>query len=1704
MRTYPENFETEHNKSTKTPLYVVLQYLDIEESEVVMFTSNEACELPEGVVRPEDYVEAPLLETFIADTPVADGDFGSTVSLSDDTLVMAISQVALSPDTIGGVYMYRRTSVDNAWVLEAVIDRYSYSPTIPLTYNFGYACALSGDGNVVVVSAPNQDNIYEFKYEAGAWVWATRSQTTGNSSFGKTLAYNYDGKILVVGVPNLTTNTGRVIVIVSNELGPDAVIEGAGVNEYFGCSVAINSVGDVIYVASQESDGSGTVKAYSMPVGGSPTLKATLISPNSGANRYFGVTDNSQGGATPLQCNNIGDLLIVGERAGINSLSAGTGTVHLFQVTDTQSTLLQTLEAPLEFSSGSMKFGTSVSLSGDELVLAIGAPEYDDSGVKGAAQVFKKVNSVFTFDASIKSFIKQTGERTGRTLALNTEGNTLFLGCPERDDGATSAAGAVEVRDLVRHLVFDNTIKNLSGVFQGMDRLNGTSTLGAISFDLIDYGGEITEYFRGKLANEQGLRHKVAKFYRGYPGLDFADYVQFGTQIVEKVSQGKSGSIQMQYIELLALKKSKIFEIADTNLAADVLVADAEIEVFNTIPFGQVEHGPQYKEAPSYATGTVSVTNGSKVVTGSGTSWLVQRLGFNARISIDEVFYTIDRIHSATSLDLVEDYQNDTASGLDYVAYPFLFYFEIDTEIINATGRVLEEVSNTSTGYGFALDGSDWYISGMSEKEQYLVGCRIEITGSTVNDGTYVVHSKNFASRLYITETFTTEAAGDTVNILAPIQFFDCERGAKGSTAAAYNITPGALPSRQPALKEIAYLTMPGPMLALALITGNVYNQSQKYEFIVDDFSELHTFANAANILNEANNTTGFVPINSVVLTSVSSPVSGGFYALSIESNTTPTLLAGIYVDLSVEPFNLVSGLTYKLTIAVRHNGTGGEWQVSLDPTTTGASILIDKFLSTDTTYQSYELVFKYSAAVSRYITIREINASNDGGVYVDELSIKRTNQLISDGGFLGGSTGYWTLETDWAVVGGTANCGGSGFGTQIYQSPPWPDTGTVIVFSFEILSVTWGTAAIVIGGSGAESAEFGTVGIHTYTYTVVGTETTVGIRASGASSFFGEIDDVSMLVSDAAGTSILLPASYHMGILERYVDISSFENVGDDVWNLWDQSGIIAEVFEKEATEGKRFLEKEIYRILGAITFVSDEGKITYKQLNAILFDSATVGRLDKTNAIFGDITHEMPKLSNRYVFDWDHDPVSGDPRERNIVIDQTSINIHQGNKVLHYALKTISRDIHSIGFIYGRFDSLRDAYSGPPVLANIQALPSQDKYQIGDVVFAESEDVRDFTSETGTLARAVEIEKVSMDFSTGKLNYEVFGSSRKAGLISNVLDEFALADTFYSVAGGLLAANKLDAIASLTTSVDGQGVLHITAATAVVNLPGHVSDGSLAIYWYDGPVQIDTGVTVTVDKNFRLYIMGQLFMPSGAKIDGKGGAGIGTEGYIGASEAGGGMNWYSKWGTGNDFDNLYYYLTAVRGDLLTSATLNMPYFNVVNSAAGTILTGLPSNLTGLVGDTGGAVFDIPRLKIDATGGLPGNAGAGLTLLCRGVVISDGGSIDLSGDDGSLGGVRTSPYAPRELHAGSGAGGYSGGLLVLLDGKGSFAVGVDNGFIADSGATPISGIVMATAQEDKLTALAVYNKYSFYTGESEGVSHSQSNLRIQKIPDST
>lgn len=115
---------------------------------------------------------------------------------------------------------------------------------------------------------------------------------------------------------------------------------------------------------------------------------------------------------------------------------------------------------------------------------------------------------------------------------------------------------------------------------------------------------------------------------------------------------------------------------------------------------------------------------------------------------------------------------------------------------------------------------------------------------------------------------------------------------------------------------------------------------------------------------------------------------STGGFAFHTDANDTPAPSSRIFMDIET-PFGLINGQEYKIEGDARHVGTGGDWLVSLNSNGGASENPIVNLESTDTSFQSFVFTWTHDSD-HKFIGIRENSAPGDGGIYFDNVSLKK------------------------------------------------------------------------------------------------------------------------------------------------------------------------------------------------------------------------------------------------------------------------------------------------------------------------------------------------------------------------------------------------------------------------------------------------------------------------------------------------------------------------------------------------------------------------------------------------------------------------------------------------------------------------------------------------------------------------------------------
>ena len=600
------------------------------------------------------------------------------------------------------------------------------------------------------------------------------------------------------------------------------------------------------------------------------------------------------------------------------------------------------------------------------------------------------------------------------------------------------------------------------------------------------------------------------------------------------------------------------------------------------------------------------------------------------------------------------------------------------------------------------------------------------------------------------------------------------------------------------------------------------------------------------------------------------------------------------------------------------------------------------------------------------------------------------------------------------------------------------------------------------------------------------------------------------------------LPDHWHLGINESFVRLSDFQNLGVDLWNTSNDTGRFVRIENPKKQDGKRYIEKEMLLWMGCFMPIYSTGELGIRKLAGVLSDASYQAALNKYQIkSYSALTHDMRSVINSITVNWNWVDSKKEYTKLNVFIDADSISKHQAANEKTYSFKAVHTGLHTDEDLLSYFDILRDRYSGPPLLMKLELMPSSGHLEVGDIVHVSLDQVRDFNTNTA-LDRAFEIQQVNTDWVTGRVSVSLFGSSQRAGELDRTTLATVLQDSFYSSAGS-----------SMDSSDSPAGPLTIVAGQVTVDgtLTGHANDidSAAAIYYYDGDLTINAGVTVTITENVQLRVMGVLLINgtiTGVANGATGGAAttqfvggtvvehfdfnqatyeeaapidvdLGEQGYFGTT-------WppvatrFGSTGSGTSLlfgDFVGAEAAIVFGQLFSVGFVKasigvdvVPFFQLNNDQQTNLITGYPSDLRGNSGSGG-----FPMIRSAFAGvtvgdhyliensGVGGNGGAGLLIVSRGMAFGIDGEIDLSGGDSGYGAFQT--YLPTGInfYAGSGAPGAAGALLVLLDGQVTSPDVTELKFIANFGSVgmPPASIRLQRYLDDSVSpSVAGLNEY--------------------------
>lgn len=226
-----------------------------------------------------------------------------------------------------------------------------------------------------------------------------------------------------------------------------------------------------------------------------------------------------------------------------------------------------------------------------------------------------------------------------------------FVFCVDFGDEDLYYLTSHEIDGLSGSNVIEGVLVNASGTSQKLNPDKANSEIGSISFQVLDDG--LTDLQKDKLDAKKGLKGKRVTFYVGSADIEWADYIQATTQIVDNVTY-KDRSYQFKCADIQRQMRKKIFEPKETRLTASLGLADGTIRALSTDEFQMVKQ----PVSPSGATAASGMTVGFIKVEGEQNDFEVimytSKTASEFVVASNESILNIDVLENAATVQVVD------------------------------------------------------------------------------------------------------------------------------------------------------------------------------------------------------------------------------------------------------------------------------------------------------------------------------------------------------------------------------------------------------------------------------------------------------------------------------------------------------------------------------------------------------------------------------------------------------------------------------------------------------------------------------------------------------------------------------------------------------------------------------------------------------------------------------------------------------------------------------------------------------------------------------------------------------------------------------------------------------------------------------------------------------------------------------------------
>ena len=571
-------------------------------------TDSDGNQSNEGTVNVrvfDSYLNPPTSIGAEIDGKTAGENFGHSVALNEDGMIMAVGAPMINGDGTGlvRVYKYSGTSWDQLGV-DAQLQGSAGD-------KFGTSVSLSGDGTVLAVGLPynstasaNAGQVKIFKFSSDSWeliktITPTNSpENNDNKSisvqFGNDVRLSRDGKTLAISDIWFTgkngSKVGRALVYRNSESSSDwspiggvLNLQGDSANDNLSWGISLSANGNILATGAHEYDVSGsdnkgqvTIYQYNSSTT-SWDVKGTLLGESSG---------EKLGSAIDL--NGSGLVIATGSTKDNPDSLTAQGSVNVYSWDGTNYVSLgNEIKGEQKFD----YFGAQLSLDNEGNTLSVMAPGHDNNSSAARTRGHVKV---YNYDLSSTSWVQspdsfeiegeneddqsanQNKESKGQRVFLSGDGSVLAIGADQNDgiDATDSKKGNVRVFELFEtQIIPESTSQTVA--FDLFEQVTSSE-------DIVLEGTDPT----GDGDGDSSLVYVItelntAKLFEGDTEITSADIPH--TLIANKVKYNSNSDVVVNDSFKFIVHDGKASSVADTVTLNVIPDNDAPVSIINTV-----------------------------------------------------------------------------------------------------------------------------------------------------------------------------------------------------------------------------------------------------------------------------------------------------------------------------------------------------------------------------------------------------------------------------------------------------------------------------------------------------------------------------------------------------------------------------------------------------------------------------------------------------------------------------------------------------------------------------------------------------------------------------------------------------------------------------------------------------------------------------------------------------------------------------------------------------------------------------------------------------------------------------------------------------------------------------------------------------------------------------------------------------------------